>query len=139
MRRYSGLVLTVALILVGAAGLSGTAKGDKTVRLILGEEPGAVTKVQKVRVKSDKGEHLWVSVNDPQPNGVVAWYDRLYLPEDVWGHYSVGDEIEVIYLPEEQMPHHREMTIVREHGSTLDRGLRVFFWLALVGGLVGSV
>lgn len=106
MRRLL-LLAPVLPLLAALVGVAFTWQKLERMKRIRGHEPGA-------RVESHQVLEKWVRSSSTY---WIRWAEgdirrpgthRLNLPRAVWSRYAVGDEIEIVFVPGDSSPHHRE-------------------------------
>lgn len=74
--------------------------------MIRGMEPGA--RIEKERVLEKYRRSGRYVVVFEEASGARCTVGCIGLPRAVWGRYDVGDEIEIVYLPDSEEPFHRD-------------------------------
>lgn len=137
MLRYLLLLIFIPPFLLGLTGVMFTSNKLDRMRQIRGWKPGATVRNQLVHDKwaDDENEVYWISLTDKDIR--VPGNHRLNLPVEVWDRYQPDAPIEVIYLPGDPSPYHREDIYADDGNFAFDTGLLVveaaFMLFALLG------
>lgn len=136
--RYLPLLIFIPLLILGLSGASFTANKLHKMRQIRGWEPGAEIQSHTVRDKwKNHATGGWIALSE---QSVRAPGDhRLYLPTGVWNRYQVGDSIEVVYLPGDPCPYHREDIHADDGNFVFDTALLTFECGLVLAAVVGAV
>jgi hypothetical protein len=123
MRRYLLLLIFIPPFLLGLAGVLFTSNKLDRMRQIRGWKPGATIRTQLVhdRWVDNARAAYWISLTDEDIR--VPGDHRLNLPPQVWNRYQAGDPIEVVYLPGDLSPYHREDIYAEDGNFVFDTGL----------------
>ena len=96
------------MMAIGCFGIWGSAIKMKKMAMVSGMIKGATTQEFKVQEKwtdPDKGTP-WIRF---RPGDIRQRSDhRINLPDEIFKQHRVGDTIEIVFLPDDTRPHHRD-------------------------------
>jgi hypothetical protein len=113
-----------------------TAKLTK-MQHIRGLKPGATVEKYTVldkKISGSRGSH-WILFEE---GSILQPGDhRLNLPPDVWNRYKIGDEIEIVYVPNDSTPYHRAGIFADNGNFMFDRVLQVIEIAVIAVAILG--
>jgi len=135
--QYRHPLIFLPLLLLGVAGFFFTTAKLLKMQQIRGLKPGATVEkyiVRDKKVHGSRGSH-WILFEDgsiEQPGD-----HRLNLPPEVWNRYKIGDEIEIVYVPNDSTPYHREGIFAEDGNFMFDRFLQLIEIAMIVVAVLG--
>lgn len=132
--KYLILLVFIPPLLLGCIGVPFTWQKLEGMKQIRGWKPGATIKTCTVTDKLVVGQYThWLSWDNGDIR--VPGDHRINLPENVANRYEVGSDVDIVYLPNDSSPYHRD-------GIYADDGNFAFDYVLLtieVGMIVVSV